>query len=683
MTSEHPYGWLSLLPPLVAIVMAIVTRRIFLALFTGIFFGALVVSQWRPVDAIRVACNDHLLPKLFDQGTLQIFGFTLLMGAMVGVINRSGGMRGLVNVMTPLASNRERGQLTTWFLGLLIFFDDYANTVLLGNTLRPLTDKLKISREKLAYIVDSTAAPVAGLALISTWVAAEIDYVQMGLEKLPANPEVSALDLFIASIPYRFYVVWALCFVLIVALIGRDFGPMLHAEKKSQDETGNESQNAIGGVVDPTSPEPETKSRWFNAVIPVVVTVVAVIAFLYQSGGPDGEKSLMNVFGDADAYSSLLWGALLGLLTAFVLIVPQRIIGLTEMGGAAGHGMLIILPALVILWLAQTLSSLTGDGDTQQPPTQVAKWMAIAEAGNADIAEELNDHSIPAVITALGSKDKLAFNYLQQQNLKDTELPDRQAERRSLQTFERELRNTELFLSPDNISENLIAAGFQQSEVEYALKFVSYEKRKFGSTRSQTKQNRANDSFEINLPEALYINRDKRLYTGDFLSAQLEIMRDQSPFLANYFTQLLPTFVFLVAGVIAFSTGTSWGTMGIVMPLVIPLTYSQIEATMTEPDLYSPIMLCCIGSVLAGAIFGDHCSPISDTTVLSSQASGCNHIAHVKTQLPYALVVALCTIIFGTLPVGFGMPVVFLIPLGVIMLLAFLFVFGTRSTSSD
>ena len=175
-----------------------------------------------------------------------------------------------------------------------------------------------------------------------------------------------------------------------------------------------------------------------------------------------------------------------------------------------------------------------------------------------------------------------------------------------------------------------------------------------------------------------FLFRDGKLYTGDFLSQKLASLRKGEGFVANNFVPLLPTMVFVLASIVAFSTGTSWGTMGIVMPLVIPLTYSQLAVGGDEVLAGNPILLCCVGSVLAGAIFGDHCSPISDTTVLSSQASGCDHVAHVRTQLPYAIVVGLIAIVFGTLPIGYGVPVWFLIPLGIGAMIVTLWFLGHK-----
>ncbi len=262
--------------------LAIITRRIIASLLIGIFVGCLVLSHGDPLQALEQLCSQHLWAKLIDSNTLHIFFFTMLMGVMVGVINRGAGMKGLVNAVAPIAHTRRRGQFATWVLGLFIFFDDYANTMLLGNTLKPLTDRLKISREKLAYLVDSTAAPVSGLALVSTWVAGEIGYVTDGIQNIEGTVNWNPFSLFVASIPYRFYVLWALAFVPMIALLGRDFGPMLRAERDRLLEDDAIEIDQI--ATDPTAPDPETPARWINAVIPILVTVAAVVWFLYSSG---------------------------------------------------------------------------------------------------------------------------------------------------------------------------------------------------------------------------------------------------------------------------------------------------------------------------------------------------------------------------------------------------------------
>ncbi len=622
---EHPYGWLSLFPPLVAIVLAIATRQVVVSLGVGVFVGALVLTGGDPVMAVTETFQNHIWEKFNESNLLYIFGFTAIMGGMVGVINRAGGMRGLVNVVSLLARNRVLGQLATWFLGLFVFFDDYANTVLLGNTLRPLTDRLKISREKLAYLVDSTAAPVSGLALISTWVAGELDYISSGIEKLPvAVDDWNAFTIFVDTIPYRFYVLLTLLFVPIVALMRRDFGPMYKAEMLAIDGEERFSATSRDEIEDPTSPAKETPARWFNAVIPVFVTVGAVLWLMYCSGyaevveaTPDEAPTLREVFGDADSYGSLLWGSLYGLIAAIALVVPQRLLPINEVFKAAGAGVRLMVPALAILWMASTLSTMTGN----KPPADVAQGDAKFSLAASALLQ--NDVALPDVLATIkdqgASLSQVASVAIQEAN-------------------EEAVLQTELF----NV-------GFDEPEVVALVSRIDFD--------------------DSGGPELKFQNRDHRLYTGAFLSG---LVGDKlSPV-------WLPTIVFLLASFVAFSTGTSWGTMGIVMPLIIPMVYGVLSGSEVEVAPDHPIFLASVAGVLAGAIFGDHCSPISDTTVLSSQASGCDHVAHVRTQLPYAALVAVVSVLFGTLPIGFGVPVWLTLPAGVIALVVALRVLGKR-----
>ncbi len=217
---EH-YGIWSVLPPLLAILLAMLTRRVIPSLLMGVFAAALVLTDGNPFAAVVRCITTDLISSLRDPDHVRVFAFTLLMGAMVGVIHRSGGMRGLVDLLRPFATNRRRGQVITWLMGLIIFFDDYANTLLLGTTFRPVTDRLKISREKLAYIVDSTAAPVAGIAIVSTWVAGEVDFISTGLADIDIpTSQGLGFSIFIETIVYRFYPLLALMLVGMVACTG-------------------------------------------------------------------------------------------------------------------------------------------------------------------------------------------------------------------------------------------------------------------------------------------------------------------------------------------------------------------------------------------------------------------------------------------------------------------------------
>lgn len=554
----HPYGWLSLVPPLVAIVLAIATRRAVLSLVTGIFCGALLTTGGNVFQALYDTCEVHLWPTFTDPGKLRVFCFTMLMGSMIGVICRSGGMQGLIGLISPLAKTRRGGQLTTWLLGLVVFFDDYANTMLLGNTLRPVCDRLKISREKLAYLVDSTAAPVAGLALVSTWVAVEIDYVREGLEILGPEVDLAAIDLFVGSIPYRFYVLMALLMIPMIAITGLDFGPMLSAERRrARDEVDAQSLNdELMAPADGDSKTPP--ARWYNAVLPIVATLGIVMMLLYVTGkqglDSEAEPTLRNILGSAQSSLSLQYGALVGLFLSVVLARTQKLMTSKEIADAVVGGLRVVVPAILILWSAGAMSRMTS--------SKPYKADAVAQA--------------------------------------DTDYP------------------------------------FQ----------------------------------------------DHRLYTGDYLKQAVLPNADEVDAVENTSldrtAKLLPTAVFLLAAVLSFSTGTSFGTMGILMPMVVTLTHSVLQAQNGSVLSDDPILLACIGSVLAGAIFGDHCSPISDTTILSSQSCGCDHIAHVVTQLPYALTVATIGVVLGTLPLAWGLSVWLLLPLQFLGLITILLIFGKK-----
>ncbi len=529
---DHTFGAWSLLPPLIAIALSVATRRVIVSLAAGVFVGAFLLTGANPWTAGVFAWRELLWPSFRDPANLQVFAFTLLMGAMVGVVHRSGGMHGIVDKLAPLARSRRGGQLVTWLLGLVIFFDDYTNTLLLGTTMRPLADRLKISREKLAYLVDSTAAPVAGLAIVSTWVAVEISFIQTGLDDPGLDvPSADAFAIFVHTIPYRFYVLWALLFVPLVAWFGRDFGPMLAAESRVAKTESRAAKTGPPATTSTAAKSPKSDAtiprHWLYAVGPIAATVIVVIAYIAFSGmhAVQTDESipfnLINVAGKGDSFTALVYGSVFGLLVAAAAAWFGGALPLGKLVGATLRGARWMVPALAILWLAWSLS-LVCDEDY--------------------------------------------------------------------------------------------------------------------------------------------------LGTGHYLGGVIE--RVVAP-------ALLPTLVFLVASAVAFATGTSWGTMAILMPLVIPATYQMLSGEGAATD--HPLFLASVGSVLAGAIFGDHCSPISDTTILSSQASGCPHLAHVWTQLPYALVVAAASILIGTLPVACGVNVWLLLPLGPLALAACLWFLGRRS----
>lgn len=507
-------GWYSLLPPLLAIGLALVFREVLISLFAGVWLGALAITGFNPLTATWRVVDTFAVPAIGDTGgQTQIIVFSLLLGGMVGIVTRNGGTRGVVGAVVQWATDSRRGKLVTWAAGLLVFFDDYANTLIVGNTMRPVTDRLRISREKLAYLVDATAAPVAAIVPVSTWVGYEISLIGDGLriaaEQPGTTPELAAslaaaspLAVFIETIPYRFYPLLALYLVFLTSWMSRDYGPMARAEARAASGGGLHRPGALlatdtSGVA--LEPPPGTPERWWNAALPVATVIGITLIGLYVTGraaaGPG--SSLVEVFGDADPFATLMWGSLAGCIVASGLSVGQGALSLRDTMEALLAGMRAMLVAVIILVLAWSLGSVT------------------------------------------------------------------------------ELLQTAHYL-----------AGV--------------------------------------LSEALPLG-------------------------------LLPALVFLTAAAISFATGTSWGTMAILLPIVVPLSVSLGGGVDFEAGGYS-IVLGTISSVLAGAIFGDHCSPISDTTVLSSMATSCDHMDHVRTQLPYAVAVAVVSVVLGDIGTAYGLP---------------------------
>ena len=526
-------GWFSILPPLLAIALALIFREVVTALFAGVWLGALAVGGFNPLSGTARLVDTFMVPAVADSDHASIMVFTLFLGAMVGLISRNGGTQGIVAALAPLASTPRRGKLATWGAGMAIFFDDYANTLIVGNTMRPITDRLRISREKLAYIVDSTAAPVSALVPVSTWVGYEISLIGDGLaiaaEQTPGSAEalfaVSPFGIFIQSIPFLFYPLLALAFVFMTSVTERDFGAMAAAERRAAEGRGLFGDDATlptDTSAEEMQPKEGAPHSWWNAGLPVMTVIIVVLAGLYTSGRAEvgAGAELRDVFGEADSYGALLWGSLGGVLVAMALSLGQRILTLKECIEAAVGGTKAMMIAMVILVLA---------------------W------------------SLGAVTEAIGTSSFLAM----------------------------------------------------------------------------------------------------------LLSERVAI-------------ELVPVIVFLTSAVMAFATGTSWGTMAIMLPVVIPLTVALGGPAVFPGGPDSAIFFGGIASVLAGAIFGDHCSPISDTTVLSSTASACDHVDHVRTQLPYALVVAVIGMVFGNVGTAYGMSPWLSLGIGVVLLALLLRFLGSR-----
>lgn len=506
---------LALVPALVAIFLAIITRQVIVALSAGILIAAGIVQWldgvWNPIHWIMFAVDRYLfdvLAPLADDGSgvdldhMKIIIFTLFIGAMIGVIEANGGTRAMVARVTRRVATRQKGQLSAFLAGIMVFFDDYANAMIVGPSMRPIFDRLRLSREKLAYIVDSTAAPVASL-FIGTWLAFEIAQLDEGFDALGSDVPgflsgVTGTTAFWASIPYRTYALLALVMVFLVAVTGRDFGSMRKAESRA----------AAAAQADPKTHPVETSEsgeRWWLGFVPVFVLVAMVIGLLVYSGWcvchAEGTTlawggvrqisgSLTEILGNADSYPALVYGSLCAAVVAVLLSVLSRALPLAATMDGVVLGMSKMFAACIILVLAWGLS-------------QGGKDLGLGGAAGA---------------------------FLQQESV-------------------------------------------------------------------------------------------------------------QQVFSVTY----LPLAIFITAGVVSFSTGTSYGTMAILCPVVIPVAAGMLGSM--APAEATPLFYACVGAVLTGAVFGDHCSPISDTTVLSSIATGCELSKHVWTQLPYALTVALVGIL--------------------------------------
>lgn len=515
-------GWISIAPPLLAIFIALLLRNVIPALIAGIWFGAAALNSFTPLGILQGLLDGfqiYVVRALSNEDHAAIILFSMMIGGMVGIITRNGGMNSIVMLLVSRAKTAVGGQLSVWLMGLMIFFDDYSNTLVVGNTARPLTDHLKISREKLAYIVDSTAAPVVCIALITTWIGYEVGLIDQALKGIPELTE-PAYTVFLRSIPYNFYPILAIVFVYTVARTGKDMGPMYHAEVRARQgqvsPVNSQDTPAIQG--DNLEPKAGVKMRAVNAFIPILVLILSLLMGLYITGEGD---SMTEIIGSANSYNAMLWASLLGAMTAAIMTISQKILTTHETVDAWFGGVRAMLFAMIVLILAWALS-------------------------------------------------------------------------------------------------------------------------------------------DISLA----------LHTADYL---VSILADSLP------AELVPVTVFILSAITAFTTGTSWGTLGILMPLVIPLCWAVMQVNGVADAEHMHILYSAIACNLAGAVWGDHCSPISDTTVLSSMASGCDHIEHVRTQMPYAMLVGMVAIAVGTIPTAYGVSPIISILVGSGILVGILNFFGRRA----
>ena len=522
LSGSKPPGFMSIVPPLVAVLMALLLKEVYMSLFLAVLSGAWILAleqQGFPggiLSGLVSVMDRYVMGALYDRDHLSVLVFSMLIGGMVALLSRNGGMQGVVAFLSKYANNTRSGQLVTWFLGIVIFFDDYANTLLVGNTMRPVTDRLRISRAKLAYLVDATAAPVASIAFISTWIGAELGYIKDGLKNI-GDIDMAPYQVFMASIPYSFYSWLTLAMMFILIWRRRDFGPMLAAERAARagkdftgvgGSAGNDTQaKSAEGEQQEFVMKEGLKPRAWMALVPVATVVFGVLAGLVITGWDeavwgDPTKNFWvrcsTIIGQADSFRALLYGSFAGCAVALGLTLGVRSLNLHESVDSIVQGFKTMLPASLILVLAWSLALLT-----------------------------------------------------------------------------------------------------------------------------------------------------EELQTAAYISHRLVALQ-WSPL-------WLPTLAFGAGALVAFSTGTSWGTMAILYPLLLPAGWAMLKAQGWGMEESLPIFYQLVSSILAGAVLGDHCSPISDTTIMSSLSSSCNHLAHVRTQMPYALTVGAVSVVLGLLPAALGL----------------------------
>ncbi|MEC4726892.1 Na+/H+ antiporter NhaC family protein [Shewanella sp. D64] len=489
-TLSYADSALSLLPPVVAILLAIVTRRVLLSLGVGIILGAVLITDFSAVDTGQYLAK-QVTGLFWDDGSLNswnlyLLGFLVLLGMITALITVSGAAKAFADWARTKIRNKRDAKLLTMFLGCVVFIDDYFNSLVVGSVARPLTDRYYISRCKLAYLLDSTAAPICVISPVSSWGAYIIALIG-GILTAHGFTDSGHLSVFIQMIPMNFYAIFALLLLFCVAFMGLDIGPMRQQELNAQKGHLYDESKGLPPGANSDLPEADN-GKILGLFLPISVLVAATFYFMVSSGSDalaakGAEFSLIGAFENTDVASSLFFGAAIGLVSTIILVISQ---GLEKSYIIKGiiTGARSMLPAIYILLFAWTIAGVIGHMET-------GKYMASLATGNIPFA-------------------------------------------------------------------------------------------------------------------------------------------------------LLPAVLFVLAGFTAFSTGTSWGTFGIMLPIAADMAMGT----------HSSMMLPMLASVLAGAVFGDHCSPISDTTILSSTGANCHHMDHVMTQLPYALIVAVISLV-GYTVLGF------------------------------
>ena len=503
-TQTDSLTWYGIIPALLAIILAVCTKQVILSLITGIISGSIIYSFLNDSGTyffgIDKVFDHYLLNSIANKHNASIILFSLLIAGSIHIMTKMGAFNGLIKWLSKYAKSKRSALLITYFMGFFVFFDDYANTLVVGNTMQRITDRFKISREKLAFIVDATAAPIASIAFVSTWIGYEIQLIKDGLESADFVGSDSAYGVFLKTVPYSFYPIITLIFVFVLIVTGKDFGSMKKFELKQIQVINSEIE-----VVKSIHP------LW--AVLPVVVLLFFTLFGIYSSG--DTHLGFVKAIQTGDCYKGLLWGSSSCFFHVFLISVFTKNT-ISENFNWMFEGMKSLLPALTILILAWGLNGVLED-----------------------------------------------------------------------------------------------------------------------------------------------------LMLGEYIGYLMS--NSNVPF------YIIPLTTFVLSSIIAFSTGSSFSTMGILIPIVISVCLSFYD---TE-DFEFGVFYASIASVLSGSVLGDHCSPISDTTVLSSMATGCDHINHVNSQLIYCLVSGVIAVLLILLHSIFQINIWFIYAVGVVLIYLIISLLGS------
>ena len=503
----------SLLPPIIAIALALITKEVYSSLFIGILVGGLLYSGFSFTGTIEHVFVDGMIGQLSDPWNIGILIFLVILGSIVMLINRAGGSAAFGKWASEHVKTKIGAQIATVLLGMIIFIDDYFNCLTVGSVMRPITDKHKISREKLAYLIDATAAPICIIAPISSWAAAVTGFVD----------GANGLTLFVRAIPYNFYAFLTIAMMFGLTLMNFDYGAMKVAEhnsrKTSEKNKAKKEAASLTGAEDQPTPPVSIKGKVIHLILPIIALIICcIIGMIYTGGFFDG-ASFIDAFSGSDASVGLVYGSVAALIITIVFYVCTKVLSFTECMNALPEGFKSMVPAIMVLTFAWTLKSMT---DSLGAATYVAGLV-------------------------------------------------------------------------QNIADNSALMSF------------------------------------------------------------------------------IPAIVFVVGAFLAFATGTSWGTFGILIPIVV---------NVFGGDLNNELMIISISACMAGAVCGDHCSPISDTTIMASAGAQCEHIYHVSTQLPYALTVAAVSLVAYVFA-GFLKNWLICLPIGILLMLGTLFVIKNMKSTKN